>query len=73
MSVHAEVPQEGAIGAKPAALGHWILGACPAQESRIEEGHLRPRASGDGEQAGGSDAAEARVLMKSHLSSQNPL
>ena len=42
MSVHAEVPQEGAIGAKPAARGHGILGTCPAQESRIEEGHVMP-------------------------------
>jgi hypothetical protein len=45
MSVRAEVPQEsaiGAIGAKPAVLGHGILGACRAQESRIEEGHPMP-------------------------------
>ena len=40
--VHPKVPQEDAVWPNPAALGHRILGAGQAQESRIEEGHLMP-------------------------------
>src|ERR1700745_3118912 len=56
----------------PGALNSRNLpGARKPDRGRTRD--ARPRASGDGEQAGGSDATEARVLMKSHLSSQNPL
>src|SRR4029077_15153850 len=44
--VHAEVPQEGAVWANQAALGHCIPRACPAQgmQDRRRTSDARPRA-----------------------------
>src|ERR1700755_2100156 len=47
--VHAEVPQEGAVWAYQAALGHCISRACPAQgmQDRRRTSDARPRAHAD--------------------------
>jgi REP-associated tyrosine transposase len=47
--VHAEVPQEGAVLANQAALGHRIPRACPAQgmQDRRRTFDARPRAYAD--------------------------
>src|SRR6478609_9078493 len=59
--VHAEVPQEGAVWANQAALGHCIPRACPVQgmQDRRRTSDARPRAYADIDPAeifgGGSD------------------
>jgi hypothetical protein len=65
MSVHVEVPQEGAIGVNRRHLDTEFPGARKPDLGRTPD--ARPCVSGDGKQAGGSDAADARVLMMSHL------
>jgi putative transposase len=55
-------------------LGHKILGERLLRFVRRDEEMIRAyiQKSGDGGQAVGSDAIEARVVMKSHLSYQDP-
>jgi len=45
--VHSQMPQKSAVRGIAAALGRGVPQAGRAEESRIEEGHARPRAHDD--------------------------